>query len=82
VRSDVEIPAVSLGFSRHFVTHKYRQQSNLIATLLRVRKGVDPWLFLRQHKLDFRPNKSIRAGENLFALDSDFLRISPVPLVR
>ena len=30
----------------------------------------------------FRPNKSIRAGENLFALDSDFLRISPVPLVR
>jgi hypothetical protein len=30
----------------------------------------------------FGPNKSIRAGENLFALDSALLRISPVPFVR
>jgi len=28
------------------------------------------------------PNKGIRAGENLFAKDSAFLRISPAPFVR
>jgi hypothetical protein len=30
----------------------------------------------------FGPNKSIRAGENLFAWDSALLRASPVPFVR
>jgi len=36
----------------------------------------------REFGVLFGPNKSIRAGENLFAWDSALLRIFPVPFVR
>jgi len=46
-------------------------------TLQDLRGGIQP-----EFGALFGPNKSIRAGENLFALDSALLRSSPVPFVR